>query len=285
MIAAFLLVSPTAFASTITTSSQGGIILPATTNVKSTSHAGFRDPVASISSVSVARASWIQPLESCQKGTVNAQVAFYVAITNGSTYVNVGTEGQCNNPSGTTTTIYKAFFEFSNWCIGNTTACGYANFVNSWSPTPGDRISATITRTTTSFTITITDVTKSQTFTQDCSNPPTHIQLSGACNAIVNSGSGTLVWGVSTWFKCNPTCNTQLVSTFGIATFGKDKTFVNGTNGATISGSVKTIKTASGTQLKTTLVAQSSPSTILASPSSLSSDGTSFAVTWKNAGP
>ena len=193
-----------------------------------------------------------------------------------------GTEGQCANPSGTTTTIYEAYFEFSNWC---TTLCGLAYYVNSWAPAPGDHISATVTTSASNIKVTIEDVTKSKTFTQSCSTPPSGTSLSTACGGLLGTGAGNLYWGADTWYVCNPTCVTQPVANFGSASFGKDSTGVSGTNGAKIGSSTKTIATASTADTVYTMVALSSSSTTIASTSSLSKDGTSFSVTWKNAGP
>ncbi len=288
LLAAFLILSPgSVVASTSLSVSGGGTLVPNTvTHSKSTTFAGFGASITKISQVTSLKASWVQPTETCALGTTNAQAGFFTEISTstGSDYVMAGTEGQCANPSGTTTTIYEAFFQFSNWCIAST--CGRAYYVNSWSPAPGDHISVTITITSSNIKVTIDDVTKGKTFAQSCSTPPSGTSTNAACGSgLFGTGAGDLFWGTETWYDCNPTCVTQLIANFGTVSFGKDSTGVSGTNGATIASSTKTIATASSADTSYNMVALSSSSTTVVSTSSLSKDGTSFSTTWKNAGP
>ena len=70
-------------------------------------------------------------------------------------------------------------------------------------------------------------------------------------------------------------CRLTTLSNFGTAVFGLDNTGVGGTSYSTINGVTGPISSASNVAI--TMV---SGSTILAEPSSLSNDGTSFSVAY-----
>jgi hypothetical protein len=73
------------------------------------------------------------------------------------------------------------------------------------------------------------------------------------------------------------------LSNFGTVNFGLDNTAVAGTCYATISGVNGQISSFGTAVQQITMVTNKGATK--ASPSALSSDGTSFQVTWKSAGP
>lgn len=80
-------------------------------------------------------------------------------------------------------------------------------------------------------------------------------------------------------------CSLTSLPNFGTVSFGKDSTSVSGTDSATISGKNQVISKFGTMVDSLTMVDQSDTSIVKASPSALSTDGTSFAVTFVSAGP
>jgi hypothetical protein len=141
---------------------------------------------------------------------------------------------------------------------------------------PSDVISATVTYLTGStFTVSITDTTTGTTFS-----------TTGTVRNAARSSAEWIAEAPSSMRGVLPLAN------FGTVNFGQDTTLVSGTCYATIGGvtgyigsfgsAVQTITMATSTYNFRTHSYTIVPKAV---PSSLSSDGTSFSVTWKSAGP
>jgi len=111
------------------------------------------------------------------------------------------------------------------------------------------------------FTILITDKTTGATFSKSST-------VSGAAE----SSAEWIAEAPSSYRGVLPLAN------FGTVKFGQDYTVMSGTCYATISGTSGSIGSFGSSVQKITMVA--SGGTVKALPSSLSSDGTSFTVTW-----
>jgi len=213
--------------------------------------AGYVD-LSSTGGVTAVYGSWIVPTLSCKGGT--SYVALWAGIDgyNDNT-VEHGILAQCSHGS----VQYYAWYEFYP------AAPVYAP--SSDIVKPGDVIYASIVYNGGTFATTLQDKTEGWTFT----SPSTPV--SGAER---NSAE----WIVERPALCNGIkCTLSNLADFGKAYFGEDYTSVAFTNYATINGATEPI----GYFTYTSITMVSGPQgTVLASPSTLSSDGTSFTVTY-----
>ncbi len=198
------------------------------------------------STYSSASGSWKVPQASCSPGYQYS--SFWVGIDgfNSNTVEQTGTDSDCRSGSA----VYHAWYEFY--------PAGAVNSPSSDVVKPGDVISATVTYDSTSntFTTTLTDSTQGWTFTSPATSVSGAARSSAECIAERPSIGGSL---------------TKLAN-FGTVSFGQDNTSVSSTcyaNGSAFGSSAQEI----------TIVSFSGR--VLALPSSLSSDGSSFTVTWK----
>jgi hypothetical protein len=200
------------------------------------------------SSFTSAKGSWIVPKATCSSGYQYA--AFWVGIDGytSSSVEQTGTDSDCSG----STPQYYAWYEF------------YPNpsfEITSLAIKPGDLISAKVVYSGSEFTITITDVTTGKSFSKRAT-------VRGAQRSSAE------------WIAEAPCCTARggilPLADFGTVLFGEDSTGVTGTNNATDSstngpiGSFPTIE-------EITMARGSLKEAI---PSALSSDGTSFSVTW-----
>ena len=134
----------------------------------------------------------------------------------------------------------------------------------------GDVISASIvcisscTSSTQSWTITLSDVTQGWTFA-------TTLSYSSSLKS-------------AEWIDERPSqcvlvaCKLTTLADFGTASFGQDYTSVSGTGSATIGGSTLPIGSLPHAAI---VMDASSGGSVIAQPSALSADGTSFTIQWK----
>jgi len=246
-------------------------------------------------SVSDVKASWKVPLVACPTNTINGSggyAAFWVGIDGWSsnTVEQIGTDSDCVSLSGAPyTPTYYAWFEFypqnSYYLEFNNGQC--KSMPNSATCiSPGDAISAEVKYSGTAsggrnrrgggpeFTVTITDVTQGWMF--------------NTTSTVSSAKQSSAEWIAET-----PCCqrNRQFLplADFGTADFGADFTNVVSTASATVSQTTGPIGAFGNNIQESTMVLEScagNPNcTVMAQPSALSPDGSSFSVAWMNAGP
>jgi hypothetical protein len=232
---------------------HGGAIRMSTTS--STNWAGYAVTGAR-GSVTDVTGSWTQPAATCS-GTSAQYAAFWVGIDgySSSTVEQTGTEADCSSGHAS----YYAWYEF------------YPHpsvLVRAIAVHPGDVISAQVSYSsaTAKFTISLSDLTTHKSATK---------------TAAVRSAQRTS----AEWIAEAPYSGGILPLTdFGTVNFGYDNTSVNGTNDATISGTSGDLGSFSA-PIAINMIGVSNPALTKATTSAISSDGTSFSVTWKAAGP
>lgn len=194
-------------------------------------------------------ASWIVPGASCTSG--HQYAAFWVGLDgySSNTVEQTGTDSDCDgkNPS------YYAWYEF------------YPNpsyEITGMTITPGDRMEAEVVYSNSEFTVTIKDLTTGKAFKKSSA-------VSGASRSSAE------------WIAEAPCCTTLggilPLADFGTVLFGKDSTAVPKTNVAVDSTTAGVIG-AYGTAVEA--ITMASKNAVEAVPSALSSDGSSFSVTW-----
>jgi hypothetical protein len=214
--------------------------------------------------------SWIVPAVDCSV-TPSTYSSFWVGIDgySDSTVEQTGTDSDC---SGGTPTYY-AWYEFypqpSFYACErgrNQPACALKNL------TPGDVMQASVTFTPGrlaafapnlgTYTVTITDVTTGATFTT---------------TALGNDQRSSVEWIAEA-----PSLSTGVVplADFGTVSFGVDSTSVANTNYATEGAGNSMPISSFGSSVQEIVMA--SGGTNEAVPSALSTDGTSFTVTWSS---
>ncbi len=222
--------------------------------------AGYAVSAAS-GSVTQVKGSWIQPSVTCP--TVGLQAAaFWTGIdglTSG-TVEQTGTLAECDYGVAS----YYAWYEFYP---------SASVAISSLIIQPGNVISATVkySSSTGKFTTTIRDVTTGKSFSKS--------------EAVAGALRSSAEWIVEAPASCDSASCIYPLPNFATASMGKDSTSVSSTDSATISGSSKVISKFGSMVDSLTMASYPNGSTVMAQPSSLSSDGTSFSVTWKNAGP
>lgn len=204
------------------------------------------------SSFTSATGSWIVPAVDCSQ-TPNTYSSFWVGIDGwtSSTVEQTGTDSDC---SGSTPNYY-VWYEFYP---------KFSYLVPSVPVSPGDKISASVNYDGTQFTLAITNETKGQSFTKTGKVP--RAQRSSA-----------------EWIAEAPCCTNGggilPLSDFGTGLFGEKYTGIADTNFATdasVSGPIK----AFGAGVNESIMVDGTTGAAEAVPSSLSSDGASFKVTW-----
>src|SRR3989441_10138196 len=199
-------------------------------------------------SVTDAKGSWIVPSVTCSSAA--SYSSFWVGIDGfgSNTVEQTGTDSDCQSGSPT----YYAWYEFYP---------GPAFLITGITVRPGDHLSAEAVYSTTGLvTVTITDAPTAQSFT-----------TSGGVGALRSSAE---------WIAEAPSSTGGVLplANFGTAHFGQDNTGLSPTNYATVSGVTGPISSFGPSVQEITMV--SSSGTIEAQPSPLSTDGTSFSVTW-----
>lgn len=201
--------------------------------------------------------SWTVPLVTGSKRTT-AYSSFWVGIDgfNTNTVEQIGTDSDIQNGKA----VYYAWYEF------------YPNpmvQITSITVSPGDTISASVTYSPTdnTFTVSITDKTQSWT------SPPTTVSGATESSAEWIAEAPSSLGGVLP------------LADFGRVNFGLQYTSVPATCYATISGVNNGVNSAIGSfgsavQQITMGSIHGRTTTVKAQPSGLSSDGTSFSVTW-----
>ncbi len=215
-------------------------------NFSSTNWSGYA-VTGSARSVTDAKGSWTVPaiVGSCPSS--NQYSSFWVGIDgfNSGSVEQTGTDSDCQNSTPT----YYAWYEFYPHPLF---------IINGLTVRPGDTMSAEANYAGGSFTVTITDATTGHSFSK--SSKVSSAQRSSA-----------------EWIAEAPSSSGGVLplADFGTVNFGLNYATVSGKTGAISSfgSSVQTI----------TMVSNSGATK--ASPSNLSSDGTSFSVTWVSSGP
>jgi len=196
--------------------------------------------------------SWTVPTVNCTK-TPNTYAAFWVGIDGwtSSTVEQTGTDSDCDGK----TASYYAWYEF------------YPNpseLISSVPVSPGNHISASVTYSGTEFTITLTNESTGKSYSKSS-------KVSGAKRTSAE------------WIAEAPCCTNSggilPLSDFGTVDLGDDYTGISGTNDATDS-SVSGAIGAFGSNVFESIMVNGSSGADEAVPSGLSSDGSSFTVTW-----
>ena len=226
------------------------------TTSNSTNWAGYAVS-ASTGSVSFVNGSWIVPsiVGKCPKAAQYS--SFWVGIDgySSSTVEQTGTDSDCSHGAAT----YYAWYEF--YPKGSV-------LIKSLTIHAGDAIVASVSYSTTTakFTTSIADVTAGTSFTTS--------------SAVKNAARSSAEWiaeAPSSFSGVLPLAN------FGTVEFGADYTGAAATCSATISGTTGLLGSFSG--LVTIDMVNSHHTALKASTSAVSSDNSSFTVTWKSKGP
>jgi Peptidase A4 family len=206
-------------------------------------------------SVSDVKASWIVPQIQGSCTATNQYSSFWVGIDgyNSGTVEQTGTDSDCQNGAAT----YYAWYEFYP----------HPSFlINGLTIRPGDHISAEASFNGKSFTVRITDTTTGH-------SSSTSAKVRGAARSSAE------------WIAEAPSSNSGILplANFGTVSYGTDNTGIANTCYATVGGTTGPIGAFGSSVQQITMVANSGA--VKAQPSTLSSDGTSFSVTWTSAGP
>lgn len=204
------------------------------------------------SSFTSAKASWTIPSVNCSK-TPNTYSSFWVGIDGwtSTTVEQTGTDSDCDGSSPS----YYAWYEF--YPAGSI-------LVSSVPVSPGNHMSASVTYNGSNFTVTITNESTGKSFSK-----------SGTVRGAKRSSAE--------WIAEAPCCTNAggilPLADFGTVDFGQDYTNVSGTNDATdssVSGPIGDY----GSNIYESIMVNGKTGADEAVPSALSSDGTSFTVTW-----
>lgn len=199
-------------------------------------------------SVTDVQGSWIAPSVSCS--STNAYAAFWVGIDgySSTTVEQTGTMAECQGG----TASYYAWYEFYP-------SASYS--IPSVPVAPGNVISADVVYSGGAFTTTITDVTTGKTYSTS--------------QAVASAQESSAEWIAEAPSSGN---SILALANFGTAYYGDDNTGVASTNYATVSGVTGTISSFGSAVQDITMVSGSG--SVEATPSAVSSDGTSFSVAW-----
>ena len=206
-------------------------------------------------SVTFVNGSWTVPtVTGCRSGTTTYS-SFWVGIDgyNSNSVEQTGTDSDCNGATPT----YYAWYEFYP---------KPSHLISTLAIHPGDVIYAEVKFAATKFTCTIKDVTTGKSFSTSASVKAQRTSAEWIAEA-PSSFTGVL-----------PLAN------FGTVWFGFDNTSLPATNSATIAGTTGLLGSFSSA-VAINMVGVGNPSLTKASTSAISSDKTSFSVTWKAAGP
>ena len=255
-----------AFAATTVSMEPGiGFFHLANGSYTSTNWGGYAVTGAS-GSVTSAVGSWTVPAVTAGTSrTTTYYSAFWVGI-DGFSSSTVEQTGTISQNTGSTATYY-AWYEFYPSPMYQITSVPVK---------PGDQMLATVTytgqgrslfgRTSSAFSVTITDKTTGKSFT-----------TSGTVSGAARSSAEWIAEAPSSSRGVLPLAN------FGTAKYGLDYTSVAGTCYATVGGVNGQIGSFGSAVQSVTMV--TSRGVTKASPSALSTDGTSFTMTWASAGP
>lgn len=225
--------------------------------VASANWAGYvlRAPGGGVSDV---RGSWVVPAIQGTCPSTDAYSAMWVGIDGwgSNTVEQTGTESSCVKGSP----VYAAWYEFYP---------AASHVLSKIAVHPGDVIAAEVSASGSRFTITLTDVTTGASFAK-AKQDGKALRVSAEWIAEAPSSGGA----------------TLPLADFGTVGFGYDSTGVAGTCFATVGGVTGTIGDfvfSGNPTFAVTMV--SSTGAVLAAPTPLSSDGTSFLIVWDSAGP
>jgi hypothetical protein len=201
--------------------------------------------------------SWIVPAiqGSCPSGS-NQYSSFWVGIDgyNSNTVEQTGTDSDCQNGAA----VYYAWYEF--YPKGS-------HLIRGLTVSVGDTISAEVSYQNGKFIATLSDVTTGHSFS-------TTAKVASAQRSSAE------------WIAEAPYSGGILpLANFGTINFGYDTTSVLSSNDATISGTSGAIGSFSSSSVQAITMVNQAGTQDKADPSALSSDGTSFSVTWVSAGP
>lgn len=200
-----------------------------------------------------AKGSWIVPAVTCTTGTEYA--AFWAGIDgySSSTVEQTGTLAVCSGG----TPQYVAWYEFY--------PAEAIKVIGSMTVLPGDAMSASVTysSTTGKFTVTIKDETSGQTFSKS--------------KAVAGALRSSAEW-IAEAPCCTAAGNILPLADYGTVEFGSDYTPVSGTCDATDSSNSGPIDSFPTIE-KITMAKSGNKESV---PSALTTDGTSFHITWKH---
>jgi hypothetical protein len=229
-------------------------------------------------------ASWVVPTVNCTV-VPGGYSAFWTGIDGwtSSTVEQIGTDSDCWNLAGTkdATPTYYAWYEFYPQyptLIGNYNSAGQCL---SGCVHPGDNMAATVAYLgggtvvngqvtgNPQFKVTIYDFSAGWNYSTTSTVPGA--QLTSA------------EWIAETPYGCSTSGGFCALSDFGTAKYGAQYTGLS--SAAIVNGSKGPIGSFGANVQEAIMVGYSSPYPIMAQPSALTDNGTSFTVTWKNAGP
>jgi hypothetical protein len=191
------------------------------------------------------KGSWIQPAASCPSGGAK-YASFWVGLDGykSSSVEQIGTDSDC---AGANRPVYYAWWEMYP---------NPSNQIPGFAVHPGDSISAEVSRVATLYTLSIVNNTTGQTF----STTKTAAAANSSAEWVAEAPSQCIV----------VVCRVLPLANFGTMTF---------TGSYATSGSQQPISAYTNDSITMT---DMTGSTVRAVPSGLSSDGTSFSVTWKH---
>jgi Peptidase A4 family len=243
----------------------------------------------STGSVTSVYASWVVPTATCA-ATPSGYAAFWTGIDGwtSSTVEQIGTDSDCVNLLGTETGVptYYAWVEFypqNPFLVGNYSNAGVCL---SDCVYPGDKMVASVTvlgagastpapkgssHSSTEFGVTVVDVTRGWEYSTSA--------------AVPGAKQTSAEWIAETPYGCNTSSGFCQLSDFGTADYGAQYTNVAISSYATVNGKMGPIGSFGNAVQDSTMVGYASPNPIMAQPSALQDNGTSFSVAWKNAGP
>jgi hypothetical protein len=215
-------------------------------------------------SVTQAKGSWIQPTVYCNSSANALQwVVFWVGIDglNDPTVEQAGTYGYC--PLGSSKATYAAWYEYypaQNIIVVPTVKVH-----------PGDKFQATVrySSVTGKISVALTDISTGAHFKKFNPAGFTFNRASAECITETPTVSGAYA----------------LLANFGTVRWGKDYTGIKKSCYATINGSSKPIGSFGSDSWQLNMCNYPSCTVLMATTSNISVDGTSFKVTWLNAGP
>jgi hypothetical protein len=207
-------------------------------------------------SVTYVQGSWIVPAVTGSRFTT-AYSSFWVGIDGfigSSTVEQIGTDSDIQRGRP----VYYAWYEFY--------PLEAMIQISGFTIKPGDVILASVTYSYGVFTLLITDETTGASYS-----------TTGTVSGATETSAEWIAEAPSSYSGVLPLAN------FGTVKFGNDSTGVRGTCYATIGRLTGSIGSFGSAVQEITMVSRRGA--VKALPSALSSDGTSFSVTWESAGP
>jgi hypothetical protein len=205
--------------------------------------------------VSDVNGSWKVPAIVGSCPTTSEYSSFWVGIDgfSSNTVEQIGTDSDCQRGSA----VYYAWYEFYP-------SPSYTIFTVK----PNEVISAEVKYSSGTFTVSIRDVTSGKSY---------------RTSATVRSAQRSS----AEWIAEAPSSSRGVLplADFGTVYFGLDKTGISFTCYATLSGTTNPVRSFGSSVQEITMVSSSRGHAVKASPSNLSTDGTSFSVAWESSGP